>query len=190
MEHHEPSPHEAGTRPGVSAPAYAPPYPPTVPPAQHLPKVPWFAGLLSLFPGMGNVYNGLYLRAVTFFLLIVLFIYLAAEEHPLFGFAVAFVWIFNVLDAYRQARLINHGYSAEPDLAELRRGQASVGEKLLSGGVLLVVGVLALLDRFFRIDLDWILELWPVLLIAVGGWLLWSAFAAHKKQSALEASDD
>lgn len=186
--HHDPLPAEEAYTVAPAVPPSAS-LPRTNPPAAAIApeparpqrfKNPWLAGLLSAFPGMGNVYNGLYLRGVTFFVLAFVLIYMTAEVHPLFGFVVAFLWIFNALDAYRQATLINYGYGAEPDLSHLKRSQASTGEKLISGGVLLAVGSLALLDRFFRIDLDWVVELWPVTLILAGGWLVWSALQSRK----------
>ncbi len=75
------------------------------PPTAHrdaFAKNPLLAGFLSLFPGMGNVYNGLYLRGVTFFLIVGGLIGAVESGAPeIFGFAIAFFWIFNVLDAYR-----------------------------------------------------------------------------------------
>lgn len=165
--------------------------PPPPPPAQRAtqpaaasgvgPKNPWLAGVLSLFPGLGNVYNGLYLRAVTFFVLVVLFIYLSDRGHALWGFAVAFIWLFNVVDAYRQAVLINHGYADDPALARRLRGKTAVREKLFGGTALLVIGLLELIDRFFPLYLDWVFDLWPVIFIAIGGWLIWKAVQARRQ---------
>ena len=52
--------------PAFAAPTALPIAPPTV-----SRKNPFLAALLSAFPGMGNVYNGLYMRGLTFFLIIV-----------------------------------------------------------------------------------------------------------------------
>src|SRR5215510_6401687 len=96
--------------------AAEPPAPAPTPAAAPAPigqKNPGLAALLSFFPGMGNVYNGLYMRGVTFFLIILSLIGIANRGHDLFGFAIAFFWIFNVIDAYRQATLINYGYTQD-----------------------------------------------------------------------------
>jgi TM2 domain-containing membrane protein YozV len=95
------------------APAFAAPAPtpvPVAPPAVSR-KNPFLAALLSAFPGLGNIYNGLYLRGITFFLLIVSLIGITMRGHDLFGMAIAFFWLFNVIDSYRQATLINYGYA-------------------------------------------------------------------------------
>lgn len=165
--------------------------PPPPPPAVHRapapgstamgPKNPWLAGVLSLFPGLGNAYNGLYLRAVTFFVLVVLFIYLAQRGHDLWGFAVAFVWLFNVIDAYRQADLINSGYADDPALAQGLRGKTAAREKLFGGTALLVIGLVELIDRYLPLDFDWVLDLWPVIFIAIGGYLIWRALQARRR---------
>ncbi len=59
----------AATEP-EAPPAFAPrPVSSAIPsPVGH--KNPILAAVLSLFPGIGNVYNGLYMRGVTFFLVI------------------------------------------------------------------------------------------------------------------------
>lgn len=178
-------------REGTVQPAPPPPPPPSAPAAAASAepagsKNPWLAAVLSAFPGVGNVYNGLYLRGVGFFLIIALLIVLAAETHPLFGFAIAFVWIFNVLDAYRQATLINYGLAGAP--GRHRQPEASAGEKLLAGALLLVVGLVGALDEFFAIPAYRIFDLWPLLLLALGGWLLWAAFQ-DRRQPAATADD-
>ncbi len=48
--------------PTLPAPAATP-----APPAPKLPKNPWLALVLSLFPGLGQVYNGQPAKALVFF---------------------------------------------------------------------------------------------------------------------------
>lgn len=166
MEPMEPNSTDAGARP---------------PTPRLAPKNPWLAGILSLFPGLGNVYNGLYARGVTFFLLAVLAIYLASHGSDLWGLAIAFVWLFNVVDAYRQALLINLGYADDPALSRRLGGAAAAREKLFAGTVLLVIGVLELFDRFFPYYLDRLVDFWPLAFIAVGVWLIWKAVQAKNR---------
>ena len=66
--------------PAVTAPA-------TPMPASFERKRPLFAGVLSGFPGMGNVYNGLYLRGFTLFLITISLAFLAPD------IAEAEVWV-------------------------------------------------------------------------------------------------
>src|ERR1700759_4161627 len=100
--------------------AYVPPPAPSALPPAIGRKNPALAALLSLFPGMGNIYNGLYLRGMTFFIVVASLIGLVVHGgHDLFGFAIAFFWLFNIIDAYRQATLINYGYAQDLGLLDM-----------------------------------------------------------------------
>ncbi len=161
----------------------APPYAVVAPNSQTLHKSPWLAALLSAFPGMGNVYNGLYVRGFVFFLAFASCLALAIKGSPLFALGIAFTWIFNVLDAYRQAVLINYGYGRDLAAIEAARAPAAWGEKITAGILLLALGTVALLKQYFDIELAWLLDLWPLALLALGGWLVWSAIQSRKSET-------
>jgi hypothetical protein len=169
----------AGPEPLPEPPAAAPfvPQPAGAPLGQ---KNPMLAAVLSLFPGMGNVYNGLYMRGVTFFLIIASLI-VVSEKHSLFGLAVAFFWIFNVIDAYRQATLINYGYAQDLGLIDLPRHPRASQGGLFSGILLSLIGLFAIVDKYFVIDLDWVFDLWPFALVAIGAWLIVSAIRERRR---------
>lgn len=156
-------------------PVQTPP-PPVASPAEFpWRKSPRLAALLSLFPGMGNVYNGLYLRGFVFFLIVASLIAIIVRGHGLATVAMAFFWIFNLIDAYRQATLINYGYAQDLGLMDLPRVPKAKQGGLAAGVLLMVIGLFAFLDRFFIIDLDWLFELWPLALVAIGLWLIWGS---------------
>lgn len=165
----------------------APPYSGVAPTSQALHKSPWLAALFSFFPGMGNIYNGLYLRGFVFFLVFATCILLAIKSSELFGLGVAFTWIFNVLDAYRQAVLINYGYGHDLAAIEAARAPAAWGEKITAGILLLALGTVALLKQYFDIELSWLIDLWPLALLTFGGWLVWSAIQSRAQGSAEES---
>ena len=165
-----------------------PPPPEQAPPTERVgaepvavPKNALFAGFLSLFPGAGNIYNGLYLRGVTFFVLAAGSIYMAANRGELWGFVVAFVWIFNVLDAWRQANLINYGYSSDLGLSEKVRPVAQGNGGIIGGIALLVVGLVAAMEIYLEIDVDWIFDLWPFYLMLLGAWFIWSSLQVKRE---------
>ena len=142
------------------------------------------AGFLSFAPGVGHLYNGLYLRGIAFFSLFVLTIYLASTgDGEIFGPVAGFLWVFNVIDAYRQAALINYGYAQDLGMNSGAQRQASRQEKLLAGGALVAMGAIGLADRWFGIRIETILEQWPLLFVGFGGWLLWSALGGRTKRS-------
>lgn len=145
-------------------------------------KNPVLAAFLSLFPGMGNVYNGLYMRGLTFFLIIASLIAVAdRSNNPLFGFGVAFFWLFNVIDAYRQATLINYGYAQDLGMTDLPKHPRASQGGLAAGIILTVIGLIAFLDRFFVIDLEWLVDFWPLALMGIGLWLIVAAIRDRRK---------
>jgi hypothetical protein len=185
LDEHDPAP----------APVAAPQAPPAAPPAAasnqesnvHQ-KNPLLAGFFSLFPGMGNVYNGLYLRGLTFFLIIAGIIGILAETNasPIFGLGLAFFWIFNILDAYRQATLINYGYAQDLGFRDLPQAPGAAQGGIAGGIILVVIGTIAVLEEYFRIDLEWLLQLWPFVLVGVG---LWMIYASIKKKREMRRTD-
>jgi|WetSurMetagenome_2_1015567.scaffolds.fasta_scaffold22360_4 hypothetical protein len=147
------------------------------PPPAAMTKNPFVAGLLSGFPGIGNIYNGLYLRGAIFFTAIACLLALGSgedREHPVLGFVVAFVWIFNVLDAYRQAKLINLGIAQDLGQEDLPRLPKAGQGGLMAGVLLILLGVVASLQLYLGIDLSWMLKFWPLAVIAFGAWLVFS----------------
>jgi hypothetical protein len=167
--------------PETPPPPQSPPPPPLAPVAPAVPvtpviverKSPGLAGFLSVFPGLGHLYLGLYQRAFAFAGAFVVLIGLTSHGRgPHFlGPLIAFVWFFGIIDAVRQAKAINRGYVSESGFAvEARLPRTSEGTGSLMWGVILVgLGVLWLVDRY--VDIDWsFMEYWggPAALILLG----------------------
>jgi len=171
----------AAAEPPAPAPATA------AAPAPIGQKNPGLAALLSFFPGMGNVYNGLYMRGVTFFLIVLSLIGIANRGHDLFGFAIAFFWIFNVIDAYRQATLINYGYAQDLGLLDLPRHPRASQGGVAAGAILALIGLVALLERYFYVRLDWLFDLWPFALVLLGGWIIWASLRDRRRAGETES---
>ncbi len=167
-------------------PAFAPPTP-TFAEAHPLRKSPRLAMALSLFPGLGNLYNGLYLRGLIQFLIVAsLMDLLDKAGSPFFGMAMVFFWAFNILDAYRQSVLINHGYSQDLGLLDMpdrpRPGQGG----LVAGVILTLIGIVAFVEEFINIDLEWLYDFWPLALVGVGVWLIVASIRERRKAGASE----
>lgn len=166
----------------ASAPIDAPPvaYPTG---AQIYRKSPGLAGILSLLPGIGHVYLGLYQRGVLFFAVWALLI-MAIERSRTglpFGLMMPF-WIFFVLiDAVRQARAINATGAPESNLLVNEKAFKPTGG-LAFGVFLILVGLFFLADRFVTIDLSWLFDWWPLLLIAFGAWQVFSYMKAKQER--------
>lgn len=151
----------------------APPAPmlPPTPPVPMMPyrRSPGLATVLSIIPGVGHLYLGLYERAAAIVLVFALGIWLAdaAEIGP---FVIMFVWFFGLFDAYRQAQAINLGVEVEPLLRKRRVKpmHASLG----FGVFLVIVGALILWNQFYPIDFSFLEVWWPLILVLGGVYLI------------------
>lgn len=148
-------------------------------------KNPFLAALLSAFPGIGNIYNGLYMRGVTFFLIVMSLVGIADKGDDAFGFVAAFFWLFNVIDAYRQATLINYGYAQDLGLVDMPRHPRASQGGILAGVVLLLIGSVATIERYFNVRLEWMLDLWPFALILAGVWMIWASLRDRRRSESL-----
>jgi TM2 domain-containing membrane protein YozV len=160
-----------------------PPAPPQAAPNRRLPQSPGLAAFLSLFPGLGQVYNGQIARAFAFFFAWVGSIYLTANGHEFpFAFVIPFVHLYNMIDAWKGASAVNQrflGGRSEPEEATV--------ESPVWGGILVAFGIVILLSNLGWLDLDKLARWWPVLLIGVGAWLL---FASIQKKKADEKAEE
>ena len=169
---------------------YLPPLPPPAIPGPTRPRSqrnPWIALLLSVFPGVGQLYNGQPSKAFVFFFGWVGCIWGAAEVAGLpFGLLIPFVWFYNLVDAYRSACCVNEqasGLDTSKDLAT---------ESPAWGVGLVVLGLVLLFSNLGWLRLAALREYWPVLLIVVGGVFLYGSVRRKKdaERSSLGIGDD
>jgi hypothetical protein len=168
------------------------PPPPALPPAAmapaapyvRLPKSPGLAAFLSLFPGLGQVYNGRIARAFLFFFGFVGSIYLSShgQEFP-FAFAIPFLFFWNMIDAWKGAAAINARFvGGQPEVED------TAVESPLWGASLALFGVLILFNNLGWLDLERLARWWPLLLIAVGVYFVYAS--VQQKKKAAEATDE
>jgi hypothetical protein len=155
--------------PGPAAPVY-------IQPASG--PNPTVAGILGAIPfGVGAVYNGQYAKGLAHMLVFAGLCWGAnhgGHAGPFFGIAIPFFIVYQIIDAVRSARAIQLGQPA-PDPFGL--GQAlGAGEKVdtskipIGAIVLIGIGVLFLLQTVVGLDIGFD-RVWPLFLIALGGWL-------------------
>ena len=157
---------------------------PAAAPYVRLPKSPGLAAFLSLFPGLGQVYNGKIARAFVFFFAWVGSIYLASsgQEFP-FAFAIPFIYLWNMIDAWKGATAINARYlGGQPEADD------TAVESPLWGASLALFGVLILFNNLGWLDLERLARWWPLLLIAVGVYFVYAS--VQQKKKATEATDE
>lgn len=179
------------TAPNPFSPSDEPAPPPApvsaVPPPLAL-KKPALAAFLAIFPGLGNIYNGLYLRGLIFFLIFftMLGIVIASDGANGFFFipAMIFFGFFGMIDAYRQAVLINYGYQQDLGILDLPKRPRPGQGGMAAGIILVLLGTYALLEQYVSIDLDWLFNLWPLFAIGLGAWLIWGTVRDRNRESA------
>jgi len=143
-------------------------------------KSPLVAAILSVMPGLGQVYVGYYQQGFIHIAAIAGMIALIATnsidsdlQGPL-GFFIAFVWMYNVIDAARRASLYNQALSGlrPMDLPEDAKGPRRMGS--LGGGVVLIGAGLVLFGHtMFGMSLRWVADWWPMALVGLGAWLVY-----------------
>ncbi len=156
------------------APSQAPV--PTAPPPMR--RSPGAALFLSFLPGLGHVYLGLHARAAVIFLAFFTAVTLADHNGSL-GLVAAFLWFFGLIDAYRQAQLINLGQRDVSPASSASRGTGT----LALGVFLTIVGLILLVDRFYPIDLSWLADWWPAVLVLAGLYFIVSAIRERQQAS-------
>ncbi len=170
------------------APAAVPPPPVVTHPVVVDRKSPALAGFLSMFPGLGHLYLGLYPRAFAVGGAFILGIMMTSHGGPgeFFGPLIAFVWFFAIIDAVRQANAINRGeVAAEGFAPEQQLRKAAAGTAALTWGVILVgLGSLLLIDRYFEIDWSFMSE-WggPAAFILLGAILIVSHIRKRRREN-------
>jgi hypothetical protein len=164
----------------------APPAPPAAaPPMSSQPHaVPrrsaGLALVLSFFPGLGHLYLGLYQRGIAVFLSFAAAIWLSTHSGEL-GILIAFVWFFGVIDAYRQAQFMNAGMLPQGGLASPESTPRRAGGSLGFGVFLTALGLLLLYNQFYPIDFSFLIDWWPLILVAFGVYFI-VKYAAEQKR--------
>ncbi len=144
-------------------------------------KSPVLALVLSMMPGLGQIYVGFYQQGFTNALIVAAVIGLlntriSHQIAPLFGFFLAFFWLYNMVDAWRRAVFYNNALAGigpatlpEDFTAGLGKGSA------IGGAAMVLVGAVLLSNTLFSVPLDWLEHWYPVVFIAIGAWLIYPA---------------
>jgi hypothetical protein len=130
-------------------------------------KNPSLAAFLAIFPGMGAVYNGNFIKGITFMLIFAVLIVLTGNAHDpdavVFALMIAGFYIFQIIDSYNDAGRINQNASPGEEPA---RGKEDLS--LFSAVVVLVMGIIFQLANFDLLTYRQVTRLWPLALIAFG----------------------
>ncbi len=136
---------------------------------------PGLAFFLGMIPGVGAIYNGQYAKGIIHVVILGLLLSISSSDaagglEPLFGMLTAVFWFYMAFEAYHTARRRMLGEPVEEfsSLLDVRSGARSPLVPLL----LILLGGLFLLNNLGVLPMREVLRFWPVLLIAIGVWML------------------
>ena len=141
---------------------------------------PILALLLGLIPGVGAIYNGQYAKGLVHAVVFGLLVSAIANGHgnnggmdALLGIMIA-AWVFYMaFEAYHTARKRRYGVTVEEFSGQF---DFKAGSGRFPAGAILLIGLgfILLLDTTDIISIDEFGKYWPVGLIILGVWLLYS----------------
>jgi hypothetical protein len=166
--------------PYTTPPGSSPYTAPVTPAAPDYSVHPVLALLLGLIPGVGAIYNGQYAKGLVHAIVFGLLVSVIANGHgnnggmdALVGIMIA-AWVFYMaFEAYHTARKRRFGVTVE-ELSDQFDFHAGGGRFPTGAALLIGLGFLLLLDTTDIISIDDIGRYWPIGLIVLGVWLLYS----------------
>jgi TM2 domain-containing membrane protein YozV len=171
-------------------PPTANPYVQPVPPPGAVHSSPGLAFLLGLIPGVGAIYNGQYLKGLVHAVIFGLLMSLSnsadntAGQPILIMVATAF-YLYMPFEAYHTARKRQLGAPIE-EWSSLLSSTRFSGSAPIGPVILILIGVLFLLDSLHVIPFREVGRFWPVILIVIGAWMLYSRLTGGRALENLE----
>jgi len=145
-------------------------------------KSPSLAAFLSIFPGIGAIYNGNLLKGITYMILFAVLIVLTnnADEPDsvVFGLMIAGFYIFQIIDSYNEAGKINDNILSNESPAESKKDLS-----LFSAIVVLLIGIVFQMANFDLLTYRQVTRLWPLVLIAFGIKIVFNYFKREENSN-------
>jgi hypothetical protein len=156
-------------------------------------KHPLLAIVLSVMPGLGQIYVGYYQQGITLVILAGALVTVSSqartfglhEFEPLLIISTMFTWLYSCVDAGRRASLYNQALSGlrPMDLPENQRTPEWHGS-LVGGACLVVFGIALFMHTMFGLPMEWVTRWWPLALVLVGAWLVYASIQARAADAA------
>ena len=164
-------------------PGFAPPAPGYAPPPFRAQSTvsPALAFFLGMIPGVGAIYNGQYAKGLVHAIVWGLLMSIANSRaanglEPIFVMLVIAWWAYMAFEAHRTAQKLQAGEAVD-EYSSLVPMRGRSDQAPVAGVALVVLGTLLLLHTLELLDFDRVARYWPVLVIALGVYLLWGRFA-------------
>lgn len=161
---------------------YPPPSPGRGPSSGRADVSPGLAFLLGLIPGVGAVYNGQYAKGLVHIVILGMMFSIvnssaAGGLEPLFAILIPGFWLYMAFEAFHTAKKRQYGEPVEEfsSIVSVPGAPGSPAARLPLGPIVLIgLGVVILLGNLDLIRFYHLVRYWPVLLIALGVWMLYS----------------
>ncbi len=145
---------------------------------------PVLAFILGFIPGVGAIYNGQYLKglvhALVFGLLVTILDSTPEPSQALLGIVLAAFVFYMPFEAYHTAKKREMGLVPDEWSSIVPRNQYA-GKAPVGPIVLIAVGVLYLLNTLNLVDFHQIGRFWPVILILVGVYMLYTRVTSTRE---------
>jgi hypothetical protein len=151
-------------------------------------KSPMLATLLSVMPGLGQIYVGYYRHGFVNALVVgglCTFMEPAPSTLvPLAAMFLAFFWMYNLVDAGRRALFYNEALAGRSGIALPDELGSPAFRGSIAGGIAIAfVGAVLLSNTRFGMSLEWVGEWWPAGLIILGAYLAGRAILDRTRPS-------
>ncbi len=141
-------------------------------------KSPALTSVLSLAPGLGQIYLGYYLRGFAHLAVVAITISVLAGGdipgfmYPLLGIFLPFFWLYNIIDAGRRAAYYNMVIDgSDPEGLQPEFDMPQRGGSMAGGLALIIGGLLLLIHLQFGFSLQWLETWWPIIPVFAGIYL-------------------
>jgi hypothetical protein len=137
------------------------------------------AALCAIVPGLGAVYNGEYLKAITYFAVWAALAMLGGRISGIFVFGAIVFVLFTMFDAYRSAEAMVRMQIKSVPISEASRKDKTI---VAWGVFLMILGLFFLLENV--LPFYYLNKLWPLIFVFLGGYLVYRALQNSKSQPA------
>jgi TM2 domain-containing membrane protein YozV len=155
-------------------------------------KSPTLAAMLSLMPGLGQVYVGYYQQGFINIVVVGGIIALLADARhgivhnliPLLALFMAFYWLYNMVDAARRAMFYNQSLAGLGPVEIPEDMKLPKGGSLAGGIALIAIGLVFFANTALGMSLDWLEQWWPMGLVLLGLYLVYGSVTARRTREA------
>ena len=142
--------------------------------------------LLSFVPGLGAIYNGELMKGISYMGIFAFFIYLLDEpaintfEAIFLALALTGFYFYTIVEAYNKAKVSSGNLTRDKSTAKVEVKPIEQTDPLVSVTIILF-GILFLLVNYHVINWNSVRNYWPIVLIILGGKLVYNYFKGGKK---------